>query len=51
MRKISEGKMKSQVLFCVMRQLDNITYEMMKNRAEYREQIVPNQLQKNSNLS
>jgi len=45
MRKISEGKTKSQALFCIMRRLVNIIYGMMKNRMEYREQIVPNQLQ------
>lgn len=37
MRKISEGKTKSQALFCVMRRLVNIIYGMMKNKTEYRE--------------
>ena len=36
MRKISEGKTKSQALFCVMRRLVNIIYGMMKNKTEYR---------------
>ena len=36
MRKINEGKTKSQALFCVMRRLVNIIYGMMKNKTEYR---------------
>lgn len=39
-RKISEGKTKSQALFCIMRRLVNIIYGMMKNRTEYREPLV-----------
>ena len=34
-RKISEGKTKIQALVCVMRRLNNIIYEMMKNKTEY----------------
>jgi len=45
MRKIGEGKTKSQALVCIMRRLVNIIYGMMKNKTEYREQIVPNQPQ------
>lgn len=37
MRKISEGKTKSQALVCVMRRLVNIIYGLMKNKTEYRE--------------
>lgn len=37
MRKISEGKTKSQALVCIMRRLVNIVYGMMKNKTEYRE--------------
>ena len=46
MRKIGAGKTKSQALVCIMRRLVNIIYGMMKNKTEYREQVVPNQLQK-----
>ena len=34
-RKISEGKIKIQALVCVMRRLNNISYGMIKNKAEY----------------
>ena len=37
MRKIGEGKTKSQALVCIMRRLVNIVYGMMKNKTEYRE--------------
>lgn len=40
MRKISEGKTKSQALFCIMRRLVNIIYGMMKNKTEYREPVL-----------
>ena len=40
MRKISEGKAKSQALFCVIRRLVNIIYGMMENKTEYREPVV-----------
>ena len=36
LRKISEGKTKSQALVCIMRRLVNIVYGMMKNKTEYR---------------
>ena len=39
MRKIGEGKTKSQALVCIMRRLVNIVYGMMKNKTEYREPI------------
>ena len=39
MRKIGEGKTKSQALVCIMRRLVNIVYGMMKNKTEYRELI------------
>jgi len=42
MRKISEGKTKSQALVCVMRRLVNIIYGMMANRTEYREPVFLN---------
>jgi len=48
MRKISEGKTKSQALVCVMRRLVNIIYGMMVNRTEYREPVLQ-VLQENSN--
>lgn len=35
LRKISEGKTKSQALVCIMRRLVNIIYGMMKNKTEY----------------
>lgn len=35
LRKISEGKTKSQALVCIMRRLVNIVYGMMKNKTEY----------------
>ena len=35
LRKISEGKTKSQALICIMRRLVNIIYAMMKNKTEY----------------
>lgn len=41
MRKISEGKTKSQALFCIMRRLVNIIYVMMRHKTEYREPVVP----------
>jgi hypothetical protein len=31
-RKLSEGKMKEQVLICIMKRLVNIIYSMMKNK-------------------
>ena len=37
MRKIGEGKTKSQALVCIMHRLVNIVYGMMKNKIEYRE--------------
>ena len=37
MRKIGEGKTKSQALVCIMRRLVNIVYGMIKNKTEYRE--------------
>lgn len=40
MRKISEGKTKSQALVCIMRRLVNIVYGMMKNKTEYREPVL-----------
>jgi len=40
MRKISEGKTKSQALFCVMRRLVNIVFGMMKNKTEYRAPVL-----------
>lgn len=40
MRKISEGKTKSQALFCIMRRLVNIVFGMMKNKTEYREPVL-----------
>ena len=39
MRKIGEGKTKSQALVYIMRRLVNIVYGMMKNKTEYREPI------------
>jgi hypothetical protein len=36
LRKVSEGKTKSQALVCIMRRLVNIVYGMMKNKTEYR---------------
>ena len=39
MRKIGEGKTKSQALVCIMRRLVNIVYGMMKNKTEYWEPI------------
>lgn len=39
MRKIGEGKTKSQALVCIMRRLVNIVYGMMKNKTEYREPL------------
>ncbi len=39
MRKIGEGKTKSQALACIMRRLVNIVYGMMRNKTEYREPI------------
>ncbi len=39
MRKISEGKTKSQALVCIMSRLVNIVYGMMKNKTEYLEPI------------
>ena len=39
LRKISEGKTKSQALVCIMRRLVNIIYGMMKNKTEYRPYI------------
>lgn len=36
LRKIGEGKTKSQALVCIMRRLVNIVYGMMKNKTEYR---------------
>jgi transposase len=36
LRKISEGKTKSQALVCIMRRLVNIVYGMMKNKTAYR---------------
>ncbi len=35
LRKISEGKTKSQALVCIMRRLVNIVYGMMKNGTDY----------------
>jgi hypothetical protein len=35
LRKISEGKTKSQALVCIMRRLVNIVYGMMKNKTAY----------------
>jgi len=40
MRKISEGKNKSQALVCIMRRLVNIIYGMMKHNTEYREPLL-----------
>ena len=40
LRKISEGKTKSQALVCIMRRLVNIVYGMMKNKTEYREPVI-----------
>ena len=40
MRKIGEGKTKSQALVCIMRRLVNIVYGMMKNKTEYREPLL-----------
>ena len=40
MRKIGEGKTKSQALVCIMRRLVNIVYGMMKNKTEYREPVL-----------
>lgn len=40
LRKISEGKTKSQALVCIMRRLVNIVYGMMKNKTEYRPFVV-----------
>lgn len=45
MRKISEGKTKSQALFCVMRRLVKIIYGMMRNKTEYREPVLENVLE------
>jgi hypothetical protein len=36
LRKVSEGKTKTQALMCVMRRLVNIIYGMMKNKTEYK---------------
>ena len=35
LRKISEGKTKSQALVCIMRRLVNIVYGMIKNKTKY----------------
>jgi len=35
-RKVSEGKIKTQALMCVMRSPVNITFGIMKNKTEYR---------------
>ncbi len=43
LRKISEGKTKSQALVCIMRRLVNIVYGMMKNNTEYHEPILEQQ--------
>ncbi|MDL2302459.1 IS110 family transposase [Lachnospiraceae bacterium OttesenSCG-928-D06] len=40
MRKISEGKTKSQALVCIMRRLVNIVFGMMKNKTEYIEPVL-----------
>ena len=40
MLKIGEGKTKSQALVCIMRQLVNIVYGMMKNKTECREPVL-----------
>lgn len=40
MRKISEGKTKSQALVCIMRRLVNIIYGMMVHKTEYREPVL-----------
>ncbi|WP_339061220.1 IS110 family transposase [Tepidibacillus marianensis] len=42
LRKISEGKTKSQALVCIMRRLVNIIYGMMKNKTEYRPYVPGN---------
>ena len=42
LRKISEGKTKSQALVCIMRRLVNIIYGMMKNKTEYRPYVAEN---------
>jgi hypothetical protein len=36
LRKIGEGKTKSQALVCIMRRLVNIVYGMMKHKTAYR---------------
>lgn len=36
LRKVSEGKTKSQALICIMRQLVKIIYAMMKNKREWK---------------
>jgi hypothetical protein len=38
-RKIGEGKTKSQALVCIMSRLVNIVYGMIKNKTEYREPL------------
>jgi len=45
LRKLSEGKTKSQALVCIMRRLVSIIFGMMKNRTEYRP-FVPEQATK-----
>lgn len=40
MRKICEGKTKSQALVCIMRRLVNIVYGMMKNKTEHQEALL-----------
>ncbi|KJS23666.1 MAG: transposase [Clostridiaceae bacterium BRH_c20a] len=40
LRKISEGKTKSQALVCIMRRLVNIIYGMMKNKTKYRPYVL-----------
>lgn len=45
MRKIGEGKTKSQALVCIMRRLVNIVYAMMKNKTEYREPVLEEEQQ------
>ncbi len=47
MRKIGEGKTKSQALVCIMRRLVNIVYGMMKIRRNIGNRIE----KKNSNFS
>jgi hypothetical protein len=43
LRKISEGKTKSQALVCIMRRLVNIVYGMMKNKTAYKPYTPDNQ--------